>query len=151
MSPLFGYVMAFMGWTLVAVLIWIVAAILSVRRRTRRVGRCLLWAMAATYPGVVVCQIMAAPVIVVVLGAAWLFWRIVEPGAATTSSSPVVEAVSLVAALFVMCFFCVMSFIGFYQGWRVGWAYGCGGQLSNIVEATAPVRWFRTLLRRLRA
>src|SRR5438552_18091711 len=101
--------------------------------------------MAGTYPGVFVCQIAAAPVVAAVLAAAWLFWRIVEPGSTTTTSSPIVGAVSLIAALFVACFFGVMSFIGFYQGWRIGWAYGSGGHLRSIVEAAAPVRWFREL------
>jgi hypothetical protein len=34
----------------------------------------------------------------------------------------VVGAVSLIAALFVVCLLGVMSIIGFYEGWRTGWA-----------------------------
>ncbi len=151
MSPVFGYVMAFMAWTLVAALIWTVAAILSLRRRTRRVARQLFWATAGTYPGVFACQIVAAPVIAAALAAAWLLRRIVESGASTNTSSPIIGAVSFLAALFVVCFFSVMSLIGFHQGWRTGWAYGSGGQLRESVEAAAPVRWFRTLQRKVRA
>lgn len=63
-----------------------------------------------------------------------------EPGASTSTSSPVAGAVSLSAALFAVCLRAVMSVIGLYQGWQVGWAYGSGLQLWNVLEGAAPIR-----------
>jgi hypothetical protein len=150
MSPIFGYVMLFLFWASLAALIWLVAAVLLLRRHTRRIGRCLFLAMAGTFPGVLLYQLAAAPVVIAVLGLAGIFWRIVEPGATGQTSNPVVEAVSMVAALFVICFAILMSIIGFYEGWRIGWACGSGRPLRSLVESTAPVRWSRWLLARMR-
>jgi hypothetical protein len=106
--------------------------------------------MAATYPGVFVCQFIAAPVVALVLAVQWLFWKTVEPGAATTTSSPIVITVSLIAALFVVCLLGAMSLIGLYEGWRIGWTYGSGMQVRDVLVDAAPVRWFRGILGKLR-
>ena len=91
MPPTFGYMVLFMIWASFAVLVWAVAALLLIPRRTRRAGRCLFLAMAGAFPGVIIFQIVAAPIVVALLAIAGLFWRI-GAGATPTTSGVVVSA-----------------------------------------------------------
>jgi len=109
--------------------------------------------MAGTFPGVLAWQLVAAPVVIVVITAlvgAGLFLKLIGAGPATTISTAVVGAVSLVAILFVVCLIGVLSLIGFYEGWRIGWKYGCGQDIRPLIEASGPFRGFRAMLRKLR-
>jgi hypothetical protein len=56
--------MLFMVWASLALLIWLVAALMLIGRRTRRIGRCLFLAVAGTFPGVLACQVAAAPIVI---------------------------------------------------------------------------------------
>src|SRR5882672_2244259 len=110
-----------MLWVLLACLVWLVAGAMLLTRKTRPVAWPLTLAMAATFPGVFLFQIVVAPVVAgIVLSVVAIGW-VLEPGKSTTTN-PYVIAVGLFAILGALLVTLVMSMAGFYEGWRAGWS-----------------------------
>lgn len=137
-----------MLWLAVAFLVWLLAAVAFVFRQTRPYAWPLALAMAGTFPGVFLFQIVAAPVVFVVLIAVWLVWHALEPGATNTTNSPVVIALSLAVAFAVLAFFFGMSLAGFYEGWRTGWLTAKGQNWRDVIRQRWPARLICTALKR---
>jgi hypothetical protein len=132
--PTFLYLMAFMIWVPLAVLVWLVAGLMLFAPRTRPVGRSLALAMAGTFPGVFLFQLLAAPVVIVILLAMHVLWKAGEPGASAATDHPVVIAGSIVGAFLAFGIVLGASVAGFCEGWRVGWTCGKGRGLRDAVE-----------------
>ena len=146
MPPIFVYFLCFMFWLFFAVLVWIVAGLMSLTRSTRATSRSLGLAMAATFPFVFAYQIVAAPFVAGLLFLAWSSGKILDPGASETTQNPFVIVVSLGFALTSLCLMLAMSLAGFYEGWRTGWACGKGLSLRGVLyEAPTLKLLFRLL------
>lgn len=151
MPATFLYLMAFMIWMALAVLVWLVAGVLFFARRTRPVGRSLALAMAGTFPGVFLFQLLAAPVVILILVAMHVLWKAAEPGASAATDNPVVIAGSIVGAFLASGIVLGVSVAGFCEGWRIGWTYGQGRGLRDAVEDGLFARAVRRFMRLERA
>jgi hypothetical protein len=138
-------------WVFLAFVVWLAAGVMYIARGTRYLSRPLCFAMAGTFPVVFAYQIIAAPFVAGALIANWAFLRILEPGASTTTENPVIIVISIGAALLSGGLMLVMSFAGFYEGWRIGWAFAKGRQFREVVwEASTTGLLRRVTLRVLR-
>ncbi len=104
-----------------------------VGKRTRYLSRPLCLAMARTFPVVLAYQVMASPFVACVLLANWDFWKILEPGASATTENPIIIVISIGAALLAGGLMLATSVAGFYEGWRIGWAFANGRQFQEVV------------------
>ena len=116
------------------------AAALAIFPGLRSRARSLALAMAATFPGVALFQLVTAPVLVVLLLGMRLVWKGLEPGASTTTENPVVIGMTVLVALLAFGLMLVMSVAGFCEGWRVGWVYGAGTPLRKAIKDGFPAR-----------
>lgn len=138
MPPPFLYLLFLALWVLLALAAWTVAAVLSLSSRRRKMGLQLAAAMAGTFPGVLIYQLLAAPIVAAVLGAAWLVWKMLESPSSTVTSSPLVIASSTVSVGLVFIVVVIMSVTGFWEGWRLGWAFAAGKGFWSVVR-TGPL------------
>lgn len=134
MPPTFIYLMFFVIWVGVAVAAWIVAATLALLPGKRHIGLRLASAVTGTFPGVITYQVLAAPIVAMLLLAMRLFWKILEPGPGTTTSNPAVIVVSIVSAALAFAVVLAMSLVGFWEGWRFGWALAAGESFMSIIR-----------------
>lgn len=148
MPPTFVYLVAFAIWVFFACLVWLTAGLLYLVTETSSLSWPLCCAMAATFPFVIVYQILAAPVIGGVLVIAWGVWKILEPGASTETANPLVIGVSIAAACLAFGLMLAMSLAGFYEGWRVGWAWAKGRRFREVMWERPTIRLLRRLLQR---
>ena len=148
MPPTFAYLLCFIIWLFCAVVVWLVAGLMFLIGSTRATSRSLCFAMAATFPFVLAYQIAAAPFVAGLLFVAWAFWKILEPGASTTTQNPFVIVVSIGAALSSFCAVLGMSLAGFYEGWRTGWACGKGLRLRDVLSEAPTLRLLSRLLQK---
>ena len=149
MPPTFLYLVALILWVGFGVAVWVVAAILMIFPGMRRTGRRLACAMAVTFPGVIVYQALAAPVVAALLLTMWLFWKTLEPGPGTTTSNPAVIAISLLTLVLAFIIVLAMSLAGFWEGWRVGWAMGAGQGFMSTARTGPLFRVVRHVRSRL--
>jgi hypothetical protein len=117
----FMYLIALSAWILVACTIWCAAALMCVTHRTRRFAGPMSLATATTFPFVFAYQLMAAPLVFIMLFGAFLLQRIVEPALSGVIKNPVVIGgfISAVAVSAILMF--GASVVGFADGWRTGW------------------------------
>src|SRR5690242_12936726 len=151
MPPGFIYLSALLIWCFFAVAVWVAAGLMRLSPRTRPLSRPLSFAMAGTFPFVFAYQILAAPLVAVVLLAAWIFWKAVEPGASTTTDNPLVILFSILAAVSSFSAILVMSMAGFYEGWRTGWKYANGRPLLEAACDGPTVKLLYQMFQRARA
>jgi hypothetical protein len=137
-----------MLWLALAFLVWLLAAVALVLRKTRPYAWPLALAMAGTFPGVFLFQIIAAPVVIAVLIVVWLVGQALEPGPIHTTDNPVVIAMGVAAVLTIFAFVLGMSVAGFYEGWRTGWLVAKGENWQDVIRQRWPVRLMRAALKR---
>jgi hypothetical protein len=113
-------------------------------RRTRPLAWPLSLAMAATFPGVFLFQLVAAPFAFGIILIAWLF------GLALVPIQTVVALLSFSAVVAAFLVMLAMSLAGFYEGWRVGWSFAKGQRLREIAKQGPTARLIRSIRRRLR-
>jgi len=107
--------------------------------------------MAGTFPGVFLFQLLAAPVVILILVAMHVLWKAAEPGASAATDNPVVIAGSIVGAFLASGIVLGVSVAGFCEGWRIGWTYGQGRGLRDAVEDGLFARAVRRFMRLERA
>ncbi len=108
--------------------------------------------MAGTFPFVFVYQLIAsAPIVAALLEAAIGFWRILEPGGSTITENPLVIGTSIIAAFTSFGVILVMSLAGFYEGWRVGWAFANGRRVRDVFDEGPTVKLLSYMLGKVRA
>jgi hypothetical protein len=151
MPPTFAYALAFMIWVLFACLVWLAAGLLYFVKETSSLSRPLCFAMAATFPFVIAYQILAAPFVATILLVAWGVWKFLEPGTSTTTENPFVIGVSIGAAFLSFGLMLATSLAGFYEGWRVGWAWARGRRLREAMWERPTVRLLHRLRQRARS
>lgn len=123
------YVVCFLPWVALATLVWITAFVMYCIGQP--LARSLAFAMAATFPAVFLFQIIAGVVDAVIL----LLVLLVQ--SRHTSIGDAVLSWMLLLAVIVML---VMSAIGFYEGWNIGWACGKGLRVREAILDRPSVR-----------
>ena len=146
MAPAFAYVLLFMMWLCFAGFVWLGALLLSVYAKTKPLSKKVCFAMAGTFPFVIAYQIAAVPVAAFLLVAGWIFWQISEPGHSTVTANPVVSVVTLGLAMASLLIVMGASPMGFYDGWRTGWACASGRPIGDAVLNVPAVKMLRRLL-----
>ena len=135
MPPTFVYLMAFTVWVGVAAATWLVAGVLAVFPSKRQTGLRLACAMAFTFPGIIIYQVLAAPAVAALLGTMMLLWKTLEPGPATTTSNPAVIAASIITVVLAFSVVLATSLAGVWEGWRLGWAFAAGESFKSTVRS----------------
>jgi hypothetical protein len=110
--------------------------------------------MAATFPFVILYQILAAPFVAGILVAAWglwRLWRLLDPSASTTTENPYVIGISIGVASLSFGIMLATSLTGFYEGWRAGWSCARGRRFQEVMWEGPIARRLRQLLRVSRA
>jgi hypothetical protein len=96
--------------------------------------------MAGTFPFVLAYQIMAAPIVAaLLLLAGGVFMIIASPGFLRDGNAIVLGGILLVVITAAGVLF-ALSVAGFYEGWRVGWAYGSGRTLREVLSEAPMYR-----------
>lgn len=144
MPPTFLYILALCVWVCVALLVWLVSALLLIPSATRRVGRSLASAMACTFPAVLAAQLLAAPVAVCVLGVALLSIHIISPNGGAITQDPVVIGAGVAFILVELLLIGGASLLGFFEGWRAGWLLAKGRGLRSVMQQGPSARMFRS-------
>jgi hypothetical protein len=142
--------LAFSVWIPAACIVWLAAFLMLFSARTRHLAGPLALAMAATFPGVLLFQIVTIPAVIVTEGGAYLFWRLLEPTMPDTTHNPAVFADFVLTGLLTFGLMLAMSVAGFYEGWRVGWGHAQGQTLGEIVRRGPTARLIAFATRRLR-
>jgi hypothetical protein len=142
--------MAFMMWLGVSGLVWLIAIFLAIFRDTRPLAGSLSLAMAATFPGVWLFQIVAAPFAVGILLLAGTVWRLLEPSQPETTESPIVIGAFLAAILTDCVLILGMSAVGFYEGWRTGWLCAKGRPWREAIGEGPTARLIALARKRLK-
>jgi hypothetical protein len=148
LPPYVPYIMAFILWLSLACLVWLVAVLLSAARRTRPLAWPLSVAMAATFPGVWLFQIVAAPFAVTVLLLAGAVWWTLEPNLPETTESPFVIGAFIAAVLVDFVLVLGMSIVGFYEGWRTGWFCAKGRPWREVIGEGPTARLIHSMKKR---
>jgi hypothetical protein len=149
--PTFLYLFALAIWLFLAAVVWLMAGLMMVTARTRMFSRPLCFAMAGTFPFVFVYQLIAAPIVAALLAAAIGFWKILEHGGSANTENPLVIGTSIIAAITSFGVILVMSLAGFYEGWRVGWAFANGRRVRDVFNEGPTVKLLSHLRRKVRS
>jgi hypothetical protein len=126
--------LAFSVWIPAACIVWLAAFLMLFSARTRHLAGPLALAMAATFPGVLLFQIVTIPAVIVTEGGAYLFWRLLEPTMPDTTHNPAVFADFVLTGLLTFGLMLAMSIAGFLEGWRVGWWCAQGRTVGETVK-----------------
>jgi hypothetical protein len=144
----FAYFLALGVWIFVAGFVWLAAGLMCLSARTRHLSWPLCVAMAGTFPFVFVYQLIGLLFVECILLAAFAFWRILEPGGATTTNNPFVIVVFIGAILSSGSLFLAISLAGFYEGWRTGWACANGRAIRQVMAEGPTAKLLRRMLLR---
>jgi hypothetical protein len=143
--------LAFMLWLGIACLVWLSAIFLLIVKRTRPLAGPLSLAMAATFPGVWIFQIAAAPFVLGILLIAAAIWRILEPNMPQTTDNPFAIGTFFAAVLIDFILVLGMSIIGFYEGWRTGWLCAKGRRWHDVIQEGPTAKLIFSTRNRLKA
>ena len=148
MPPTFLYLLALCAWLCLAFLVWLISVCLLVLPMTRRFAGPLAAAMACTFPAVVVFQLAALPLAAVIMGAALLAMRVVDPTSSPETSNPTVIGIGFILILAEFAVFGGMSLLGFLEGWRTGWLVAKGQRLRDVISRGLTARLLNIFKRR---
>jgi hypothetical protein len=137
-----------MIWVPLALLVWCAAGVMLFAPRTRPTARSLALAMAGTFPGVFLFQLLAAPVVITILLGMHVFWKTLEPGLSTKTENPLVIVGSIIGMYLVLGIMAGMSLAGFCEGWRIGWAWAKGRRFRDVVEEGLLARLAKRFMQR---
>ena len=127
MPPTVVYILALMGYIAVACAVWLGAVVLAVSQQTRDLARRLAAAMAGSFPGVFLFQLLAAPVVLILLFFGGIFW-LFHPG----DAGKAVLIVTMVLLMFGVV--AAASLLGFYAGWRSAWEFAAGRSVRAFLR-----------------
>jgi len=135
MGP-FAYVMCLAAYFLGACFVWLAALVLAINPRWRPLAKRLAAAMFFSFPGVFLCQLLAAPgLLVLLVGGGWLSGLIPQ-----ANPMGVLLVMSVVYGVVGVAFFA--SVLGFVVGWWAGWRLASGQPLGAFIRTNrfiAPV------------
>jgi hypothetical protein len=149
MPPTFLYLLFFGLWVLLAFAVWIVAAVLALFPKQRRTGLQLAAAMAGTF---------RRPLLPIAgdTDRAKQCWELRGScGRPRTEFldghfNPMVIVASIVSVGLVFVIVVTMSLTGFWEGWRVGWAFAAGKDFRSVVRPALCFRIAAYARRRVR-
>ena len=124
MPPTFAYILALMVYIAAACAVWIVAIVLAFSPRTRALAKKIAAAMAGSFPGVFLLQLVSAPLLAVIL--------LTIAGISHFFRPP--DVIIIVLALFIISIPAVASLLGFYTGWRVAWELAAGRSAREFLQ-----------------
>jgi hypothetical protein len=139
---------ALSAWILVVCTICCAAALMCVVQRTRRFALPMSLAAATTFPFVFAYQLMAAPIVFMMLLGAVVLQRLVEPAPLGVIKNPVVIGGSISAVVVSAIVMFGASVAGFADGWRTGWGCAGGCSVNEMLSHTILRRAFNRLLSR---
>jgi|GEM_PF-4657400 len=140
MPPTFAYILALMVYFAAACAVWMVAIFLAFSPRTRALAKKIAAGMAGSFPGVLLFQLISAPLFGLILLAIFGISHFFRPP----------DVIIIFLALFIIAIPAVASLLGFYTGWRVAWELAAGRSAREFLRTDrilAPVVSF--LCRRL--
>lgn len=140
--------MALMVWVPIALLVWGIAGMMALLGKKRGTARSLALAMAGTFPGVIVYQCVAAPIVAAILLGIHFVWKTMEPGDSTMTHNPLVIAVSLLGALSAFGITLGLSVVGFYEGWRLGWNFRRGKSFRELLAEGPTAQFVQHIMKR---
>jgi predicted lysophospholipase L1 biosynthesis ABC-type transport system permease subunit len=108
-------------------------------------------AMAATFPGVFLFQIVTLPAVLTVQTGTYLFWRLLEPSMPDTTHNFLVYVAFILSGMLTFGLMLAMSIVGFCEGWLVGWGCAKGQKLREIIKRGPTAHILGLAARRLRA
>jgi len=146
MAPTFPFFAAFVIWGLAAVLVLTLAAVLCLFARSRSTALRLASAMVATVPGILAYEALAVPVAFAILSAGLLAGRLIEsPTPTHITSNPIVICLTIVTVVLAAGIAAAASLMGFWGGWRAGWALASGRDLTTALQGDPLVRIVRSI------
>jgi hypothetical protein len=151
MPPTFLYLSAVLLWAAFACVVWTMAGVMLITPRTRRFAKPLCLAMAGTFPFVLAYQLLAAPIVAVVLLSGWAFCKLLEPGSSSLTTNPLVIVSGMTVIFIAFATILLMSLAGFYDGWRTGWKCGQGENLRDALSEAPAYNRLREYVRVLRS
>lgn len=111
--------MVFGVYFLIAWVVWCIALLLTVSRRTRPMALKIAAGMAGSFPGVFLFQILAAPFILLIL----LSLNALAPFNIPDGAK---SLIAIVTVLLIFSIAAIFSLYGFYVGWRFAWELAAG-------------------------
>ena len=119
MPPTFAYAMMLTAYVAFAVMVWLLAALLALPRRTRRLAKHIAMGMLGSFAGVFAYQVVGGPLVFLLLLVGGLAVRLLQPASAS-------DVLLMVVALGTVGLFAAISAYGFYRGWRAGYRVAKG-------------------------
>ena len=121
--------MALMLYIAAACVVWFVAVLLAIPRRTRALAKRIAAGMAGSFPGVFLFQVISAPMVALFLlmfAAIFAVFRPTGSWEVACFTGLFLGTVGLVAAA---------SLLGFYAGWRIAWELAAGRSARTFLSA----------------
>jgi hypothetical protein len=144
MAASFIYISALVLWIVMACVMWCMAGLLFLVPRTRPTAWPMSLAVVATFPFVFAYQLLAAPIVLIVLLTAFALWRFLEP--VSTITNPVVAGGFVTATAVSAVILFVASVAGVVDGWRTGWGLARGRPIKEMLLHALPKRYLNRLL-----
>ena len=119
MPPTFAYAVALAAYVALACVVWSVAIILAIPRGTRPVAKRIAAGMAGSFPGVLLFQLVSAPLAALILLSSGLVMAVTQRGGW-------VDAVLIGLGVIALGVVALASVVGFYTGWRTAWEWASG-------------------------
>jgi hypothetical protein len=142
MPPTFLVFMGLVVWVLAAVAVFMLAGVFAIFAGGRPTAWRLVSAMVGTFPGIVAYQVVAVPLAVAIVLVGGLGARLIEaPNPTHTTSNPVVIALSVATLFLAMSIGAAAALMGFFRGWRAGWAFASGRDVMSVVKGDPLVRF----------
>ena len=128
MPPTFAYILALMLYVAAACIVWIAAIGLAFSQRTRPLAKKIAAGMAGSFPGVFLFQLVAAPLVVLIL--------LTIAGISHFGQPPdiFIAILAPMMLLFILGIPTVASLLGFYTGWRVAWELAAGRSAREFLR-----------------
>jgi hypothetical protein len=139
MMQILAYLLVLTLYLGVAVAAWIGCALAALDPARRRTARRVALSIAATFPGVFLCQALVFPLFVACVGTALVGSGLLESANHASASAAVGVSFILLALALVL----FASLYGFFLGWRIAWDVSGGAHIPHALDAHRPLRWLR--------
>jgi hypothetical protein len=138
-----GYMLALSLYVSAACAVWVICALLGLVRATRRTARRVAVSMLASFPSVILFQVVAFPFCLVFVLVAGVLLRLIG------SYEPAVDFIKLLALfpLFLsMGLFALASLCGFWTGWSVAWDVSAGVSFATALRTDPLLKRARLIV-----
>jgi len=131
-----------MVYFVAACAVWTVAVILAFSHRRRAFAKKIAAGMAGSFPGVFLFQLIAAPLVALIL--------LTIAGISHLGQPPdiIIAIFAPLIVLFIIGIPAVASLLGFYTGWRVAWELAAGRSAREFLRTDRILAPLVSFLRR---